>query len=189
MTGTRPYRLGRRAERQAQTRRRIVAAAVDLHATVGPATTSISAIAERAGVQRHTVYAHFPDETALFEACSSHWIGANPFPDASEWLEIVDPGERLRRALGDVYAWYERVEDALALFVRDAHVFPSWGEARRARLAELADLLAKDLPRRKAVRAAVGHALDFETWRSLVRTHGLSNRAAADAMARLAETL
>jgi len=189
MTATRPYRLGRRAERQAQTRQRIVEAAVDLHSTVGPATTSISAIAECAGVQRHTVYAHFPDETLLFEACSSHWIDANPFPDVSEWLEIADPEQRLGRAIGDVYAWYDRVEDALALFVRDAHVFPSWGEARRARLCELADLLAKDLPRRKAVRAAVGHALEFETWRSLVRTQGLSNRAAADAMARLVETL
>jgi AcrR family transcriptional regulator len=189
VTGTRPYRLGRRAEQQAQTRQRIVEAAVDLHATVGPATTSISAIAERAGVQRHTVYAHFPDETTLFEACSSHWIGANPFPDVSEWLEIADPGHRLRRAIGDVYAWYDRVEDALALFVRDGHAFPSWGEARRARLGELSDLLAKDLPRRKAVRAAVGHALEFETWRSLVRTQGLSNRAAAEAMARLAEAL
>jgi AcrR family transcriptional regulator len=189
MTGTRQYRLGRRAEHQAQTRQRIVEAAVDLHATVGPATTSISAIAERAGVQRHTVYAHFPDETLLFEACSAHWIGMNPFPDVSEWLEIADPGQRLQRALGDVYAWYDRVEDALALFVHDAHVFPSWGEARRARLGELADLLAKDFPRRKAVRAAVGHALEFETWRSLVRTQGLSIRSAADAMARLVETL
>ena len=81
------------------------------------------------------------------------------------------------------------MEDALVLFVRDGYVFPSWGEARRRRLAELADLLARDLPRRKAVRAAVGHAVEFETWRSLVRTQGLSNRAAAEAMARLAETL
>src|SRR5438876_5193774 len=112
MASTRPYRLGRRAERQAQTRQRIVEAAVDLHTTVGPAATSISAIADRAGVQRHTVYAHFADETALFHACSSHWIGNNPFPDGAEWLEIVDPGERLRRALGDVYAWYERVESS-----------------------------------------------------------------------------
>ena len=95
MTGTRPYRLARRAERQAQTRQRIVGAAVDLHTTVGPATTSISAIAKHAGVERHTVYAHFPDETALFEACSSHWIDANPFPDVAAWLAIADPGERL----------------------------------------------------------------------------------------------
>ena len=189
MATTRQYRLGRRADRQAQTRQRIVEAAVDLHTTVGPAATSISAIAERAGVQRHTVYAHFPDETVLFGACSAHWIEANPFPDGAAWLEIGDTGERLRRALRDVYAWYERVETSLALFVRDADVFPSWGEARRARLAELADLLAKDLPRRKTVRAAVGHALEFETWRSLVRTQGLTSRAAADAMARLAEAL
>jgi AcrR family transcriptional regulator len=189
MTSTRPYRLGRRAERQAQTRQRIVEAAVDLHTTVGPAATSITAIAKRAGVERHTVYAHFSDETVLFEACSSHWIRANPFPDGAEWLEIADPGQRLRRAIRDVYAWYDGVEGALVLFLRDGHVFPSWGEARRRRLAELADLLARDLPCRKAVRAAVGHALEFETWRSLVRTQGLSNRAAADAMARLAETL
>ena len=169
MNGTRPYRLARRAERQAQTRQRIVEAAVDLHTTVGPATTSISAIAKHAGVERHTVYAHFPDVAA--------------------WLAIADPGERLRCALRDVYGWYDGVEDALVLFVRDGDVFPSWGEARRRRLAELADLLARDLPRRKAVRAAVGHAVEFETWRSLVRTQGLTSRAAADAMARLAEAL
>src|SRR5712691_4567736 len=102
----RKYELRQRAERQRETRRRITKAAVELHSTAGPSRTSISAIAERAGVQRHTVYAHFPDETALFHACSSHWIGSNPFPDGAEWLEIADPGERLQRALKDVYAWY-----------------------------------------------------------------------------------
>src|SRR2546427_8941763 len=98
MTGTRPYRLGRRADRQARTRQRIVEAAVDLHTTIGPAATSLSAMAARAGVQRHTVYAHFADETALFHACSSHWIGINPFPDGAGWLEIAGPGDRLRTA-------------------------------------------------------------------------------------------
>jgi AcrR family transcriptional regulator len=183
----RTYELKKRAERQAETRLRIVEATVDLHTSVGPARTSIAAIADRAGVQRHTVYAHFPDERALFSACSAHWSAANPFPDHAPWATIADPERRLRRALGDVYGWYERVEHDLALFVRDVSLVPGYAflvERRLAALAAAADTVVQTLPARKAVRAAVGHALDFETWRSLVRRQGLTRRQAVDAMAR-----
>jgi AcrR family transcriptional regulator len=185
----RRYELRKRAERLAETRRRIVEAAVELHTTEGPATTSIAAVAERAGVQRHTVYAHFPDLRSLFAACSAHWNEANPFPDASRWLAIEDPAERLRTALHDVYAWYDRVEPALALFLRDASLVPENGEImaeEAAELAALADELARGFAPRRRARAAIGHALEFETWRSLVRRQGLSRRAAVDAMVRLA---
>lgn len=182
----RKYQLKARAERQADTRRRIVEAAVGLHTTVGPAATSISAIADRAGVQRHTVYAHFPDEATLFGACSAHWTSANPFPDPSPWLSEAEPELRLRAVFSGVYAWYERVEAALALFARDAEVIPANVRgAPEAELARLADELARGLPRRKAVRAAVGHALAFETWRSLVRREGLSRRDAVAVMVAL----
>jgi AcrR family transcriptional regulator len=183
MTETRrPYRLQRRAERQAETRRRIVEAAVDLHSSLGPALVSLSAIAQRAGVQRHTLYAHFPTEQELFGACSAHWRAQNPFPDAEAWWRIDDPRRRLRRALTEVYEWYERVEPALALFRRDAHVFPEWQAGSRAELNAVADRLSAGLSRRKAVRAAVGHALEFDTYRSLVRGQGLGRRAAVNAM-------
>jgi AcrR family transcriptional regulator len=170
----RKYELKRRAERQADTRRRIVEAAVDLHSTVGPSRTSISAVAERAGVQRHTVYAHFPDEPSLFRACSAHWRDQHPFPS----VESLD----LRAALTSVYAWYEQVEEALALFARDADRYPEIWTERARRFEAVADALAKPLGRRRIVRAAVGHALAFETWRSLVRREGLTNRQVVDAM-------
>ena len=96
---TRKYEKKRRAELEAETRRRITETAVELHGTVGPAHTSISAIAERAGVRRSTVYRHFPDEAALFNACSSHWEATNPVPDMGAWAAIQDPDERLRAAL------------------------------------------------------------------------------------------
>jgi AcrR family transcriptional regulator len=185
---TRRYELRKRAERLEETRRRIVEAAVALHTTAGPARTSIAAVAERAGVQRHTVYAHFPDLPSLYAACSSHWEAQNPFPDASAWFALEDPDRRLRAALDDVYAWYERVEPALALFLRDASLVPEDAaivEEQAAQLSELADGLAEGF-RRRGARAAVGHALEFETWRSLVRRQGLSRRDAVDAMARLA---
>jgi AcrR family transcriptional regulator len=186
----RRYELKARAARQAATRQRIVEAAVGLHTTVGPAATTISAIAERAGVQRHTVYAHFPDETTLFGACSAHWVAANPFPDPTPWLAEVDAELRLRAALSAVYQWYERVEAALTLFARDADAVPSnLRDAREADMARLADGLAHGLPRRKLVRAAVGHALAFETWRSLVRQQGLSRRDAVTAMVQLVMTV
>lgn len=183
----RKYELKKRAERLADTRRRIVEAAVDLHTTEGPAKTSIAAVAERAGVQRHTVYAHFPDLRSLIAACSGHWEALNPFPDAEAWFAVEHPERRLRAALGDVYAWYERVEPALALFLRDASLVPENGELmeqQAAGLAALADQLADGFRPRRPARAAIGHALEFETWRSLVRRQGLSRAAAVDAMLR-----
>lgn len=182
---TRKYELKRRAERQAETRRRIVEATVELHTSVGPARTTISAIAERAGVERHTVYAHFPDERELFQACSSHWRAMHPLPDGAGWESIADPSRRLYAALYEVYAWYEVVEDDLAIFSRDAGVHPLTSELvgqRELALGSLGGALADGRPRRKAVRAAIGHALEFETWRSLTRRQGLSRKQAIDAM-------
>src|ERR1041384_2245606 len=109
-TPKRRYRKRRRAELEDGTRRRITEAAVDLHGTLGPARTTVSAVAERAGVQRATVYRHFPDEEALFAACSAHWIAAHPLPDLDAWAQIDDPDECLVVALGESYAWFERGE-------------------------------------------------------------------------------
>jgi AcrR family transcriptional regulator len=191
----RRYELKRRAERQRATRRRIVDAAMELHATVGPARTSIKAVAERAGVQRHTVYRHFPTEDDLLGACAAAWDERHPFPDPSPWLAIRDPEERLRRALGDVYAYYRRVEPDLSAFVRDAELVPavqrSFEEDARSR-AELRGALAAGWGargrRRRLLLAAIGHALEFETWRSLARAQGLADEQAAELMARLARS-
>jgi AcrR family transcriptional regulator len=185
----RTYELKERARRQAETRQRIVEAAVALHTSIGPARTSISAIAERAGVERHTVYAHFPDERALFRACSTHWQGRHPRPDARRWLELDVPEQQLRGVLSDLYAWYEEVEPDLAVILRDAPVVPANAEVlveTEEQASALADDLARGWPRRKTVRAAIGHALEFETWRSLARRQGLSRKQAVDAMLRLA---
>ena len=184
----RKYELKERARRQAETRQRIVEATVDLHTSVGPARTTVSAIAARAGVERHTVYAHFPDEETLFAACSAHWRAEHPFPDAARWLEAEAPEERLRSALSDLYAWYEDVESDLEVLRRDSGSIPAHTAqlAQTARtMHDLADRLARGWPRRKPVRAAVGHALEFETWRSLVRRQGLSRKQAVEAMVRL----
>ena len=188
----RKYELKERARRQAQTRQRIVEATVGLHTSVGPARTTISAIAARAGVERHTVYAHFPDDRTLFRACSEHWTARHPMPNLETLAEIEDPVRRLRRALGEMYAWYESVEADLALFVRDASVVPANADVlgeMTAEIALLADAVSQGRPRRKSVRAAIGHALEFETWRSLVRRQGLSRAQAVDAMARLASSV
>ena len=181
----RKYELKERARRQEETRRRIVEAAADLHTSIGPARTTISGIAQRAGVERHTVYAHFPDDRALFRACSAHWEARHPQPELEALAAIEDPARRLRRALGDMYAWYESVEAELALLIRDAAAVPAEIAGRRpAALASLADAVWQGWPRRKSVRAAIGHALDFETWHSLVRRQGLTRTQAVDAMAR-----
>jgi AcrR family transcriptional regulator len=179
----RKYELKERARRQAETTQRIVEATVDLHTSVGPARTTISEIAERAGVQRHTVYAHFPDQKTLLDACSAHWRDLHPLPDASRWNSVVDPEERLRKALDAVYEWYEGVEQDVAIFDRDALVHDATAALvarRRERVWGLAEPLARGWPRRKALRAAIGHAFEFETWRSLVRRQGLTRAQAVD---------
>ena len=189
---TRTYQKKKRAEREAETRRRIVEATVALHTSVGPARTTISAIADKAGVQRHTVYSHFPGEDTLFAACTTHWAQLHPFPPAEPWEAVADPLERLARALRDVWAWYADVESDLELFLRDAELVPAV-RADMTRYAErltmVADRLAADLGGSSTVRAAVGHALAFETWRSLVRREGLTTAGAVDAMLALVDRL
>lgn len=184
----RKYELKERARRQAETRQRIVEAAVELHTSVGPAHTTISAIASRAGVERHTFYAHFPDEPTLYRACSAHWRSRHPRPDVQRWLQLDAPEEQLRGVLTDLYAWYEDVGPGLEVLLRDAELVPAVGEQLAATtegVSRLADQLARGWPRRKAVRATVGHSLEFGTWRSLVLRQGLSRRQAVDAMVRL----
>jgi AcrR family transcriptional regulator len=189
---TRTYQKTKRAEREAETRRRIVEATVALHTSIGPARTTISAIADKAGVQRHTVYSHFPEEVTLFAACTSHWALLHPFPPAESWEAVANPLERLGLALRDVWAWYADAESDLELFFRDADLVPAVGAdmSRYAdRLATVADRLAADLGGSSTVRAAVGHAFAFETWRSLVRREGLTTAGAVDAMLALVERL
>ena len=118
--------------------RRIVKAAADLHTSVGPAHTTVSAIAERAGVQRHTVYAHFPDDRTLFRACSQHWRDQHPRADIQRSLELDLPEQRLRGVLLDLYAWYEEVESDLVVLLRDAPLVPAAAEE----LAEEAEATA-----------------------------------------------
>jgi AcrR family transcriptional regulator len=177
----RKYDLGRRADGKAQTRRQITAAAVELHATVGPAKTTISAIAERAGVQRLTVYRHFPEETELFAACGAHWLAENPPPDPAPWAAIEDPQARLITALTAIYGWYRANEGMIGNTERDAPELPA--------LAAVADPAAYLDPVKAMLgppeqRAALGHALAFSTWRSLNR-EGLDDAQAAALIARI----
>jgi AcrR family transcriptional regulator len=191
----RPYRMSRRAELEELTRRRITESAVELHEELGPARTSIAAIAERAGVRRSTVYRHFPTEDALFEACSSHWRAANPAPDPSAWATIDDPAERTRSALCDLYAFYGRTQDMYSSLFRDELLVPP--VQRRLRdfyryLDTIEDALmaGRGLRGRAArrTRAATGHALAFTTWRSLSHEQGLGNTDAVALMCVLVES-
>jgi AcrR family transcriptional regulator len=193
---TRKYDMGRRAERQEETRRRIVEATVELHETVGTARTTISAIAEKAGVQRLTVYRHFPDERALFTACRGHWSAANPPPDPASWTQIADPEERLRVALLEVYAYHRQTEPMMANVIRDAQVHPLTREMaepyfqlfERMRYVLVTGWGAED-ERLDLLLAALGHALDFQTWRSLVRQQGLDDERAIEVVVAMVRCL
>ena len=189
MTSTRTYELKRRAERQEETRQRIVDAAVELHTTLGPARTSIAAIAERAGVTRPTVYAHFPDAHALFRACSGHVRATVPPPDPAAWRAIEDPGRRLEAALRALYAYFERLEQLLDNVERDLPLVPAMHEVNAIRVRyfeDVRELLLQAWPARgrakTRLRRALGHAMGFRTWQSLVRGQGCSTEEAVHLM-------
>jgi AcrR family transcriptional regulator len=188
----RAYRQTRRAAATAETTRRIIAAAIQLHMTVGPARTTISAIAEHAGVERLTVYRHFPNEEELLRACVTHGWERFPPPDHRAWGKIADPEERLRTALTELYAYYGRVGDALGVIVRDLPRVPTLAALNApylARWAHMRDALAQGWGRRgrrrQALLAAIAHSLDLSTWESLVRRQELSEEDAIALLARL----
>lgn len=189
---TRRYRKRRRAEHEAETRRRITEAAVKLHGTVGPAKTTVSGIAREAGVQRATVYRHFPDEEAIYEACTSHYNGLHPPPDLERWAGLADPEERLRVALREVYAFYAETQQMLESTGRDIDRVPAVRRAAAAMGAYLEEARSALLRGRRErgraqarVSAAIGHALAFPTWRSLVREQGLGDEEAVELMVSL----
>lgn len=183
----RPYRKQRRAELEEGTRLRITESAVALHGSLGPSRTSMSAVAAHAGVRRSTLYRHFPDEEALFAACSAHWGAANPLPDIAAWASIEGPDERLRVALGAMYAYYRQADAMISNLLRDISM-PVVG-SRMSGFVEYLDAIRISLlrgrSRRRAVRAAVGHALAFTTWRSLACDQGLDDAQAVELMCRL----
>jgi AcrR family transcriptional regulator len=188
----RAYRKKRRAALEAQTRLRITESTVELHDTLGPSRTSISAVAARAGVRRSTVYRHFPDEAALFAACSGHWMASHPLPDLAGWAAIEDPDERLRRALAELYSYYRRTQRMMENLHRDEATMPTVKQlfsGFRDYLAAARELLTNGRHARSRtawpVRAAIGHALAFPTWRSLTHEQGLDDIQAADLMFRL----
>jgi AcrR family transcriptional regulator len=183
---TRSYRMQRRAESQRQTRRRITESAVELHGTLGPSRTTMSAVAAHAGVRRSTLYRHFPDEAALFDACTAHWAAANPPPDLEVWAAIESPEERLRVALGDLFAFYRQTESMLENLFRDEGTVPIVAErfaAFRGYFAAARDVLMSGRSlrgaKRRRTQAVLGHAIAFSTWRSLVKEEGLDEVDAA----------
>lgn len=197
----------RRRDSVEATRDRIVAAAFDLHATIGPARTSISAIAEQAGVQRHTVYAHFPSLGLLYEACTAHGIGATRMPHPEPWSAIQAPSARLRTGLAELFAWYRSNERMLRnVLIEEPADEPAEEPAEEPgeqpggerdpyaeRMAAILDTLAdgwaiRGTRRRRVLGAVLAHAVAFETWRSLTGA-GLSDREAVDLLVRLARSV
>src|SRR3989337_1517008 len=184
------YNLRARAERQQQTRQRIVETAMELHRIHGPAQTTIANIAKRAGVQRRTVYNHFPDELSLFKACSAHNRALNPPPDPESWKLIPDLEERLRTALAEVYAYYRRNEQMIANVLRDAQVNPNVrrvAEPRVKHQERMRDALAagwedRDGQRHKLLYGALWMALEFQTWHALVSQQALKDDEAIELM-------
>ena len=191
---TRKYELRKRADEMAATRLRLTEAAIELHGTVGPSRTTLSAVAKRAGVERRTLYRHFPNEADLFAACSTHYFAAHPWPDLDNWRAIRDPQQRLERALDELYAYYERTEPMLSNVLRDAPLVDAARDAvapLHAFLDEAAETLVNGRQargrRRDLVRGALRHALAFSTWHSL-SANGIGRSEAVKLITALVES-
>ena len=189
----RAYEQTTRARTHVETRLRIVDAAVALYASAGPARTTISGIAARAGVQRLTVYRHFPDDRALLRAAWERWTSEHPLPDASPWSEIDDPAARMLLALAEIYAYFRVTEDMTAAIRRDLPELPVLQEVCAPLVAYWASarvILEEGWklrgPRRTQLSAVIGHATEFGTWRSFARIQRLGDVEAAELMVRLA---
>jgi AcrR family transcriptional regulator len=186
----RPYRMKARAERQEETRRRIVATTVALHEEVGPARTTVAEIARRAGVQRPTVYNHFPEEGELLAACQAHVLAVQPPPDFTEALALGDPRARVAAALEVLYRDFRAREPMTAKVVRDRAALPELDALLAGTLdvqmAQLGEALAAGFGGSRPVRALLAVALDFGTWQRLAGA-GLDDRAAAGLMAAAVE--
>ncbi len=192
------YTLKKRAERQEETRLRIIRATLELHETLGPALTTRSAIAKRAGVSRPTVYSHFPDELSLGKACSSLGLFENPLPDPGAWEEIADPERRLREALIELYDYFRRREGLLANILRDQEM-PHLKESPDAReimrpIIEHWERMHKALAvgwkthngqSEPLLFGAIGLALDFYSWRTMVRKQGVTDEQSVELMVRI----
>jgi AcrR family transcriptional regulator len=188
----RSYQLKRRAERQDQTRQRIVEAAIELHQTIGPARTTISEIAERAQVGRVTVYRHFPDEATLAGACSGQYFERNPLPDPDRWKTITDPEQRLRTGLRETYAYHTATEAMIGHVLNDARDDPVMAPYH-THWQHAADTLTAPWStrgkRRTLLHAGITLALSFNTWRTLVRDQGLTDEQAIELAVRLTHDL
>jgi AcrR family transcriptional regulator len=187
-----PYQLKQRAVTQAETRQRITEATVELHVERGPLATTISAIAERAGVQRLTVYRHFPDEASLFAACTAHYFSLHPLPDPAPWSRIRDPQPRLHCALDALYTYWSGTDSMFTSVLRDHEADPRRVDAgpliaytRRVRQVLLVGWGVRGR-RRRLLAGVIGHATSFWTWRSLVRRESLGTPDAVDLMVTLA---
>ena len=191
----RRYRKKKRARSEKETRERIAAAAVELHRTLGPAATGVKDVAELAGVSRTTVYSHYPTETDLFVACSTHWASANPFPDPEAWGTIEDPARRLAIALEQLYEWYGLKRDMLEKVLRDTAVVPALAEVMDGLWSPYMDRIVAVLARgwehdrgaSAAGQAALRLSVDFQSWKTLsdagLDDHGAGKLAARMAMA------
>jgi AcrR family transcriptional regulator len=181
---SRSYTLKKRAEQQAQTRQRIVDAAIELHTEIGPSKTTFSMVAEKAGVQRHTLYAHFPDERSLVMACSGHMQEKRPPPDATPWRGIKDRRARLAAGLTDIYGWFEANAQLLSSVLRDAEHYALVQEISKLRYAPAIGLWHEVLEAglKDTQRTMLNVALSFYTWRTLTRDSGLKTGAAVTQM-------
>jgi AcrR family transcriptional regulator len=175
----------------AETKRRIAQAAVELHASIGPSNTTISAIADRAGVQRLTIYRHFPDERSLFDACVQHGLALMPLPDPARWRKIEEPEARLRAALAELYGYFRRSETMWAHVLPDLPKLPALLEANAPvfeRWGEMRTVLSRGWGRRGSVKreveAMIALALDFHNWQTLVRDHDFSHEKVVDLFVR-----
>lgn len=193
---TRPYRQTKRAEKSARTRKRIVEAAIRLHETIGPALTNLSRVAAEAGVSRPTLYAHFPDDAALLQACTAHSLSSDPPPDPESWAGITPGRERVKAALEELYRHYERNESLTANVLRDMHLVPAMMELNAPMVMRAFQRMHQVLveafddaseTRRKRRGAAVAVAISFNTWQALIRQQELTHTEAVEIMTRFIE--
>ncbi len=187
----RKYEMGRRAAAAEETRRRIVAATLELHVEQGIGATRWDQIAARAGVGVGTVYRHFPSLDDLVPACTRVATDVAALPDPARASALFAGAEaaaaRLERLVGEVFAIYDRAAHVVGAARREPGVHPEvarWLAGVDEVLDALVDAALEPLDVGDDGRRLTRAMVDVGTWTAL-REQGLdadASRGAVSAM-------
>ena len=182
----RRYRSDRRQAGVDETRRRIVGAAVALHAEQGAMATSFAQVAKRADVAVPTVYKHFPNQAALLQSCTGHVFACSPALGPEIYRGLATAEARLAALAKAAFAVHRFQAPWMRRGIHEAALMPDLAKIVDEARSQFRRLVALALEPRFAGRPPAGLValieilLGFSAWQRLAEEAGLSQSGAEE---------